>query len=85
MWMHQSKFFLTQEILGVNDKNYRGGNIDEFSEASKVSLEQKFTNHDNFSAEWCFKTRESEEENTYNDVDYELRCKQNDNQMYNFL
>ena len=44
-----------------------------------------FNNHDNCSAEWCFKTRASEEGNTYNDKDDKFRCKQNDNQLYNLL
>ena len=44
-----------------------------------------FNNHDNCSAEWCFKTRAPEEGNTYNDKDDKSRCKQNDNQLYNIL
>ena len=55
------------------------------SEASKVPLEHMFNNHDNCSAEWYFKTRASQELNTYNDKDYEFRCKQNYNQIYKLL
>ena len=55
------------------------------SEASKVPLEQMFNNHDNCSVEWYFKTRASEEVNTYTDKDDEFRCKQNDNQIYKLL
>ena len=40
--------------------------IEYLSEASKVTLEHIFKNHENFSAEWFFKTRASEEGNTYN-------------------
>ena len=81
MWMHQIRCSLTQEILGVNDKKEQGKTIEELSEASKVPLEHMFNNHDNCSAEWYFKTRASEEVNTYNDKDYEFRCKQNNNQI----
>ena len=55
------------------------------SEASRVPLEHMFNCHENFSAEWCFKTRASEEGKTYNDKDDKSRCKQNDNQLYNLL
>ena len=55
------------------------------SAASKVPLEHMFNCHENFSAEWCFKTRSSEEGKTHNDKDDEFRCKQNDNQLYNVL
>ena len=44
-----------------------------------------FNRHNNCSTEWCFKTRASEEGNTYNKRDDEFRCKQNDNQLYNLL
>ena len=53
------------------------------SEASKVPLKHMFNSHENCSAEWCFKTRASEEGKAYNDKEDEFRCKQNDNQMYN--
>ena len=55
------------------------------SEASKVPLEQMFNSNDNYSSEWCFKTIEPEEGNTYNNKDDKPRCKQNDNQLYNLL
>ena len=55
------------------------------SEASKVPLEHMFNSHANCSAGWCFKTRASEEGNTYNKRDNEFCCKQNDNQLYNLL
>ena len=55
------------------------------SEASKVTLEYMFNSNDNFSLEWCFKTRSSEEGNTYNDKEHAFQHKQNDNQLYNFL
>ena len=55
------------------------------SEASKVPLKHMFNSHDNFISEWCFKTRASEEGETYNDKDDEFRCKQNDNQLCNLL
>ena len=64
----------------------RWGNIfEELSEAGKVPLEHMFNSRDNCSAEWCFKTRASEEGNTYNETDEKFRCKQNDNQLYNIL
>ena len=44
-----------------------------------------FNSHDNCSAEWCFKTRSSEEVKTFNDKYDEFRCKQNDNHLYNLL
>ena len=55
------------------------------SEANKVPLEHMFNSHENCSAEWCFKTRASEEGNTYNNKYNEFRCKQNNNQLYNLL
>ena len=55
------------------------------SEASKVPIEHMFNSHANFSAEWCFKTRASEEGKTCNERDEEFRCKQNYNQLYNLL
>ena len=55
------------------------------SEASKVPLEHMFNSRDNCSAEWCFKTRASEERKTYTDKYVEFRCKQNNNQLYNLL
>ena len=58
MWMQQSICSPTQERLGLNDKNNRGETIEDFSKASKVTLEHIFNNHDNFSAEWYFNTRE---------------------------
>ena len=39
-------------------KNNRGETIEELSKSSKVTLEHIFNNHDNFSAEWYFNTRE---------------------------
>ena len=59
--------------------------IEALSEASKVPLEHMFNSHANCSAEWCFKTRSSEEGKTYNTRDDKFRCKQNDNQLYNLL
>ena len=50
-------------------KNNREKTIEEFSEASKFPLEHMFISHDNCSAEWCFKTRSSEELKTYNEID----------------
>ena len=50
--------------------------IEDLSEASKVPLE-----HANYSAEWCFKTRASEEGKTYNERNDGFRCKQNDNHL----
>ena len=44
-----------------------------------------FNNCDNCSAEWYFKTRASEEVNTYNNKDDEFHCKKNDNQIYKLL
>ena len=44
-----------------------------------------FNSHANYSAEWCWKTRASEEGKTYNEIDVKFRCKQNDNQLYNLL
>ena len=55
------------------------------SAASKVPLEHMFNCRENCSAEWCFKTRASEEGKTYNDKDDEFCCKKNDNQLYNLL
>ena len=65
-------------------KNNRRKN-NELSEANKVLLEHMFNSHDNCIAYWCFKTRASEEGNTYNEIDDEFCCKQNNNQMYNIL
>ena len=48
-----------------------------------VLLEHMFNSHDNCIAQWCFKTRASEEGNTYNGIDNEFRRKKNDNQLYN--
>ena len=48
-------------------------------------LERMFNSHANCGAEWCSKTRASEEVKTYNDKDDEFCCKQNDNQLYNLL
>ena len=59
--------------------------IEELSEASKVPLEHMFNSHNNCSAEWCFKTRASEEGKTYNKRDKKIRCKQNNNQLNNIL
>ena len=50
-------------------KKNRVKTTEELSEASKVPLEHMFNSHENCSAEWCFKTRASEEGNTYNDKD----------------
>ena len=55
------------------------------SEASKVPLIHMFNSNANCSAEWCFKTRASEEGKTYNERYDEFRCKQNYNQLYNLL
>ena len=56
--------------------------IEYLSEASKVTIEHMFNNHDNYSSEWYFKTRAPEEGNKYYDKDNEFRRKQNDNQIY---
>ena len=66
-------------------KKNREKTLEQLSEASKAPLEHMFNSNDNCSAEWCFKTRASEEVNTYNDKDDKLRCKQKDNQLYNLL
>ena len=66
-------------------KKNREKTIEELSEASKFPLEHMFNSHANCSAEWCFKTRASEEGKTYNEIEYEFRCKQNNNQLYNLL
>ena len=66
-------------------KNNREKIIGELSEASKVPLEHMFNSHDNCSTEKWFKTRAPEELNTYNKTYDKFCCKQNDNQMYNFL
>ena len=66
-------------------KNNRGKTIEELSAASKVPLEHMFNCHKNCSAEWCFKTRASEEGKINKDRDDEFRSKQNDNQLYNLL
>ena len=70
---------------GYMKNNNRGETIEELSEASKVSLEHIFNSHDNCSAYWCFKTRASDEVNTYNETDDRFCCKQNYNQLYNLL
>ena len=66
-------------------KNNREEKIEEFSEASKVPLEHMFNSHNNCIAGWLFKTRASEEGNTYNEIDDKFRCKQNDDQLYDLL
>ena len=62
-----------------------GGGTRLYSVTLSAILKDMFNSHDNFSAEWCFNTRSSEEGKTYNDKDDEFRCKQNDNQLYNLL
>ena len=62
-----------------------GKKIKELSEAIKVPLKHMFNRHENCSAEWCLKTRSSEEGKTHNERDDESRCKKNDNQLYNLL
>ena len=57
-------------------KNNREKTIEELSEASKITPEHMFNSHANSIAEWRFKTRASEEGNTYNETDDEFRCKQ---------
>ena len=74
-----------KQYWGYMIKKNRETIIEDLSEASKVPLEQMFNSHANCSAEWCFKTRASEEGKTYNERDDELRCKQNDNQLWNLL
>ena len=56
-------------------KKNREKTIEKLSEASKVPLEHMFNSHANCSAEWYFKTRSSEEGNTYNKRDNKFRCK----------
>ena len=55
-----------KKYWGYMIKKNREKTIEELSEASKVPLEHMFKSHANCSAEWCFKTRASEEGNTYN-------------------
>ena len=57
---------------GYMIKKNREKTIEELSEAGKVPLKHMFNGHDNCSSEWCFKTRASEEGNTYNDKDDEF-------------
>ena len=52
-----------------------GKKIEKLSEASKVPLEHMFNSHDNYIAEWCFKTRAPEEGKTYTETDDIFRCK----------
>ena len=85
MWVQQSRYSPTQEILGVHDKKEQVKTIQELIEAGKVPLEHMFNSHDNCIAEWYFKTRASEEGNTYNEIDDEFHCKNNNNQLYNLL
>ena len=40
-------------------KNNRKKSLDELQEASKITLEHMFINHDNCSAEWQSKKRKS--------------------------
>ena len=44
-----------------------------------------FNSHEDFSAELCFKKISPEEGKTYNETDEKIRCKQNDNQLYNII
>ena len=44
-----------------------------------------YNNHDNCSAEWCFKTRASAEGKEYNKKHNAFYCKENFNQVYNIL
>ena len=74
-----------KKYWGYMIKKDREKTIEELSAASKVPLEHMFNYHENCSAEWCFKTRASEEGKTYNGKDKEFRCKKNDNQLYNLL
>ena len=50
-------------------KKNRDKIIEYLSKASKVPVEHMCNKHEDFSAEWYFKTRASEEVNTYNDKD----------------
>ena len=52
MWMHQSRCFPTQEILGVHNKNNRKITIEELSQSIKVPLDHMFNNDNNCSSEW---------------------------------
>ena len=74
---------LIKKDWGYMIKNNREKTIEELSEASKAPLGHMFNSRANCSAEWCFKTRASEEGKTYNNKDEKIRCKQNDNQLYN--
>ena len=74
-----------KKYLGYMIKKNRKKTIEELSEVSNFTLKYMFNSHDNWSLEWCFKTRESEEVNTYNNKDDELCCKQNDHHLYNLL
>ena len=76
---------IKKDLVSVHNKNNRGKTIEELSEASKVPLRHMFNSLDNSSADWCFKTRASEEGKTYNKKDDGLGCKQKDNQLYNIL
>ena len=83
--MHHRRSSPAKIILADHDKNNREKTIEQLSEASKVPLEHMFKNNYNCSGEWYFKTRASEEVNTYNNKDYEFCCKQNDNQIKKLL
>ena len=66
-------------------KKNREKTIEELSEASKVPLKHMFNSHANYSEEWCFNKRSSEEGKTYNKRDVKFHCKKNHNQLYNLL
>ena len=85
MRVHQIRCPPAQKYWGYMIKSIREKTNEEFSEEIKVFLEHMFNSHDNCSAEWCFKTRASEERKTYTKRDDEFCCKQNDNNLYNIL
>ena len=57
---------------GYTIKNNRKKTVEDLSEEGKAPLEHMSNNHDNCSAECCFKTKASEEGKTYNDKDIEF-------------
>ena len=50
--MNQSISSMTQEILGVHNKNNRKITIEELSKSIKVPLDHMFNNDNNCSSEW---------------------------------
>ena len=64
MQVYKADALQLKKDLGYMIKNNRGGEIEELIEAIKVPIKHMFYSHASCSADWCFKTRASEEGKT---------------------